>query len=216
MTDSGSTRPRSCIIGVGNPSGCTILPQLSLQFTGLAGNIPPNAPIVVDSCDIAADPRVLPGPAMTYTTATGALLRQSPQRLAVGECVWRVRAHRDCDLCGEDHGQHSTSIRTGPRPSTNLDPFRPQPWAVLGNNPGCGTQWSGRRMGAGARVESTTPEVPPLACFSTSRWLAPVIPRPQAIATPSVVVEGTVLAGTECGPRTSITNSVTSRRRSIR
>jgi hypothetical protein len=54
VTQSGSTEAGQCI-----NAPCTLLPQLSLEFSGPGtSNIPANAPIVVDSCVIGADPRV--------------------------------------------------------------------------------------------------------------------------------------------------------------
>ena len=56
VTNSGYTQAGSC---VNNASGCSILPQLSLEITGPGSvNIPKSASIVADSCPIAVDPRV--------------------------------------------------------------------------------------------------------------------------------------------------------------
>lgn len=202
VTGSGSTTASQCIA----PASCTILPQLSLQFTGPPGataNIPPNAPIVVDSCVIPADPRVLPGPVYTPTPLNLGLFCANLPNVWLSENVFGGSGPTGTAIyVAKITAPTLNQYQNGTTPINNtLTHFVLNPGAALGNNPGCGTP-NGPVVAWGPvpGVESTTPEVsevPGAASVLFDITVACTSDPPPAGNSnhPSIVVEGTVLAG---------------------
>jgi hypothetical protein len=200
VTHSGTTT-------VGGPSGkcisapCSILPQLSLQFTGPGtGNIPANSVIVADSCSIAADPRVtfVEGAAVynPVTLNLGTLCANMPNVLLsanifggsgpTGSAIYAAKITSGLN-------QYNSTTMTTPINNT-LTQFILNPGAVLGTNPPCGSP-NGPVVAWGPipEVESNIPEGTlvdiTVACTSD--------PPPAGSGShPSVITEGTVVAGT--------------------
>jgi hypothetical protein len=199
VTGSGSTMAGQCI-----NAPCAILPQLSLQFTGPGtANIPPNAPIVVDSCFVPADPRVLPGPNYIYEPLNLGLFCANLPNVWLSENVFGGSGPTGTAIyVAKITAPTLNQYQNGTTPINNtLTHFILNPGVALGNNPGCGTP-NGPVVAWGPvpGVESTTPEVseePGAASVLFDITVACTSDPPPAGNSnhPSVVVEGTVLAG---------------------
>jgi hypothetical protein len=192
VTRSGSTTAGQCV-----NEACSILPQLSLEITGPGTvNIPPNSPIVVDSCTIAADPRV------TITNGEPSYLF-APLNLGT-LCANLPNVLLSANVFG-DSGPTGAGIYvakitsalnqyTSTTPINNtLTAFTLNPGLVLGTTPPCGSAngpvaaW-GPLPGSESMIPEGTLIDITVACTSD--------PPPAGKGShPSVLTEGTVVAG---------------------
>jgi DNA-binding beta-propeller fold protein YncE len=198
VTQSGSTEAGQCI-----NAPCTLLPQLSLEFTGPGTvNIPPNAPIVVDSCVIAADPRVTTVDGVTsylyVPLELGGLCANFPNVLlsanvfgASGSTGAGIYAAKLTSTVLNDYQSINNTLTT---PINNtLTQFFLNPSLVLGTNPPCGSaNGPVAAWGPLPGIESAIPEGTlidiTVACTAD--------PPPAGKSNhPSVIVQGTVLGG---------------------
>ncbi len=198
VTNSGSTQAGSCVVSPTNPSGCSILPQLSLQITGPGTvNIPANAPIVVDSCNLAADPRVTMtdgDPSYNYIP-----LPLGPLCANLPDVVLSANVFGGSGSTGT--GMYVAKITSGLNQYENsttpinntLTGFTLNPGLVLGANPPCGSAngpvaaW-GPLPGSESLIPEGTLIDITVACTSD--------PPPAGKGShPSVLIEGTVVAG---------------------
>jgi hypothetical protein len=201
VTNSGSTQASSCVTSVTNPSGCSILPQLSLQITGLVGNIPANAPIVVDSCNLAADPRVTmtdSGPTYDFVPLPLGPLCANLPNVVLSANVFGGSGPTGTGMyvakitSGLNQYENINNTLTTPINNT-LTAFTLNPGLVLGTNPPCGSlngpvaAW-GPLPGSESLIPEGTLIDITVACTSD--------PPPAGKGShPSVLIEGTVVAG---------------------
>ncbi|HSY09261.1 MAG TPA: NHL repeat-containing protein [Steroidobacteraceae bacterium] len=198
VTQSGSTEAGQCI-----NAPCTLLPQLSLEFSGPGtSNIPANAPIVVDSCVIGADPRVTNADGVIIYTYVpldlGTLCANMPNVLlssnvfgASGPTGAGIYVAKITSTVLNEY-QHINNALTTPINNT-LTQFFLNPSLVLGTNPPCGSAngpvaaW-GPLPGAESAIPEATLIDITVACTAD--------PPPAGKSNhPSVVVQGTVLGG---------------------
>jgi DNA-binding beta-propeller fold protein YncE len=198
VTQSGSTVAGQCV-----NAPCTLLPQLSLEFTGPGtSNIPPNAAIVADSCTIAADPRVTTIDGVTsylyVPLDLGSLCANMPNVLlssnvfgASGPTGAAIYAAKITSTALNRYESINNALTT---PINNtLTQFFLNPGLVLGTNPPCGSAngpvaaWGPLPGAESAIPEGTLIDIT-VACTAD--------PPPAGKSNhPSVVVEGTVLGG---------------------
>jgi DNA-binding beta-propeller fold protein YncE len=197
VTQSGSTVAGQCI-----NAPCVLLPQLSLQFSGPGtANIPANAPIVVDSCVIGADPRVTNVDSViiySYVPLDLAPLCANMPNVLLSANVFGASgptgagiyvAKITSTVLNEYQSIHNTL--TTPINNT-LTQFFLNPSVVLGTNPPCGSANGPVAAWGPLPSESVIPEGTlidiTVACTSD--------PPPAGKSNhPSVVVQGTVLGG---------------------
>ncbi len=200
VTNSGSTQAGSCVT---NPSGCSILPQLSLQITelSLTANIPANAPIVVDSCNLAADPRVTitdDGPTYDFVTLSLGPLCANLPNVVLSANVFGGSGPTGTGMyvakitSGLNQYENINNTLTTPINNT-LTAFTLNPGLVLGTNPPCGSAngpvaaWGPLPESESKIPEGTLVDIT-VACTSD--------PPPAGKGNhPSVLIEGTVVAG---------------------
>lgn len=196
VTQSGSTEAGQCV-----NAPCTLLPQLSLEITGPGtSNIPANAPIVVDSCVIAADPRVTTVDGVTtylyVPLDLGILCANLPSVLlsanvfgasgSTGAAIYAAKITSTLNQYESINNSFTTPI------NNTLTQFFLNPSLVLGTNPPCGSAngpvaaW-GPLPDESMISEGTLIDVT-VACTSD--------PPPAGKTNhPSVIVQGTVLGG---------------------
>jgi hypothetical protein len=199
VTNSGSTQAGSCVT---NPSGCSILPQLSLQITGPGTvNIPANAPIVADSCTLAADPRVTMtdgDPTYNYVPLNLGTFCPSLANVLLSANVFGGSGPTGTGMyvakitSGLNQYENINNTLTTPINNT-LTAFTLNPGLVLGSNPPCGSlngpvaAW-GPLPGSESMIPEGTLIDITVACTSD--------PPPAGKGNhPSVLIEGTVVAG---------------------
>ena len=195
-TTSGSTSAGGCIA----PMSCAILPQLALEIAGPGiANIPPNAPIVADSCTLI-DPRV---------TISDGVRSYDFETLDLGDyCPNMPQVLLSSNVFG-DSGPTGTAIyaakitastlnqySNGTTPINNtLTAFIVNPGLVTGSNPTQCPIANGQIVAWGPLpgVESTIPEGTTLIDISVSCMPQSDPPPAGQGAHPSIVVEGTQL-----------------------
>jgi hypothetical protein len=198
VTNSGSTLAGSCVTA----SGCSILPQLSLQITGPGTvNIPPNAPIVVDSCAIAADPRVMMtdgAPTYNFVPLNLGTFCPSLANVLLSANVFGGSGPTGTGMnvakITSGLNQYEIINNTPTTPINNtLTAFTLNPGMVLGNTPLCGSlngpvaAWGPLPESESMIPEGTLIDIT-VACTSD--------PPPAGKGNhPSVLIEGTVVAG---------------------
>jgi len=197
VTHSGSTTAGQC---VNQP--CSILPQISLEFTGPGTlNIPTNAPIVVDSCSLAADPRVTMSdgdPTYLFVPLPLGPLCANLPNVVLSANVFGGSGPTGSGMyvakitSGLNQYENINNTLTTPINNT-LTAFTLNPGLVLGTNPPCGSlNGPVAAWGPLPGSESTIPEGTlidiTVACTSD--------PPPAGKGNhPSVLLEGTVVAG---------------------
>ena len=196
VTQSGSTTAGSC---VNQP--CSILPQLSLEFTGPGTvNIPRGAPIVADSCS-GLDPRVTISdgePIYLFVPLDLATLCANFPHVMLSANIFGGSGPTGTGIyaakitSGLNQYENINGTLTTPVNNT-LTEFILNPGLVLGVNPPCGSA-NGPVAGWGPLPgkESNTPENEVIdatvACTSDP-------PPTGKSGHPSMITEGTVLAG---------------------
>jgi hypothetical protein len=209
VTQSGTTSVGQQGQGPCISAPCSILPQLSLQFTGPGTtNFPPNDSIAVDSCNINADPRV--------TIVEGSPTYPNPPvPLNLGLfCFNLPNVWLSANLFGGS-GPTGTAFYVAKITATALNQFQKNttainntltyftlnPGTVLGNNPPCGSA-NGPVAGAGPLPgsESATPELSEVPGAASVVYDITVDcssdPPPGGNNNhPSILVEGTVQGG---------------------
>jgi hypothetical protein len=197
VTNSGSTPVTgftpagSCI---NNASGCPILPQLSLDITGPGtAKIPQNASITVDSCAIAADPRV---------TNNGEGWSCAPETLDLGSyCSNMPQVVLPSNICGKSGPSGAgfnvakiTARAVNLNINNTLTTFIVSPSTTLpaNSNPACGDP-NGPIVAWGPLpgIESNIPEGNTLIDVTVA--CVPDPPPAGKGSHPSVIVEGAAL-----------------------
>ena len=198
VTQSGSTEAGQCI-----NAPCTLLPQLSLQFSGPGtSNIPANAPIVVDSCVIGADPRVTIVEGETIYSYVpldlGPLCANFPNVVlsanvfgASGPTGAAIYAAKLTSTVLNDYQSINNTLTT---PINNtLTQFFLNPSVVLGTNPPCGT--ANGPVAAWGPLPGIESAIPEGTLIDITVACTPDPPPAGKSNHPSVIVQGTVLGG---------------------
>lgn len=209
VTQSGSTSVGQQGQGPCISAPCSILPQLSLQFTGPGtANFPPNDSIAVDSCNITADPRVtiVEGfPTYNYIPLNLGLFCTNLPNVWLSANLFGGSGPTGAGIYVEKItatalNQFSNITNTTPVNNT-LTTFTLNPGVVLGANPPCGSA-NGPVVGAGPLPgsESTTPELSQVPGAASVVYDITVDcssdPPPGGNNNhPSILVEGTVQGG---------------------
>jgi NHL repeat len=197
VTQSGSTTAGQCV-----NTPCNVLPQLSLEFTGPGTvNIPSGAPIVADSCTIAADPRVtvIDGiPNYVFLPLDlGTLCANLPNVLLsanvfggsgpTGTGIYAAKITSPLNEYHSINNQLTTPV------NNTLTQFILDPGLVLGTNPPCGSlngpvaAWGPLPQSESAIPEGTLIDMT-VACTAD--------PPPAGKSNhASVVTEGTIVVG---------------------
>jgi hypothetical protein len=138
VTYSASTMASKCI---NTPGGCSITPQFALQFTGSGtANIPPTAPIVVDSCTFI-DPRVtIAGQCPVETTLDlGAMCPNMPHVMLPKNICGAWGAPTEGSIGASINASKIGASTVNQNINNTFTNFFLNPSLVLpGVNPGCG------------------------------------------------------------------------------
>jgi hypothetical protein len=198
VTQSGSTTAAQCV-----NANCSILPQLSLEFTGPGTvNIPANAPIVTDSCNIAADPRVtvvdgvasyvfVPLNLQTLCASFPNVLLSANVFGASGATGAGIYAAK---ITATELNEYQTINNTMTTPVNNtLTSFTLNPGLVLGNNPPCGT--ANGPVAAWGPLPGTESVIPEGTLIDITVACTADPPPAGKSNHASILLEGTVVAG---------------------